>query len=97
MPPLAAESDAAESAATLPPIIVTAGRVAQSAAETLASVTVITRGDIERDQALSVPDLLRGVPGVSLRRNIPPRRRRQNVVWSGLSVPRPREVSSWNS
>ena len=59
----------AESGSTLPPIVVTAGRVAQTAEETLASVTVITREDIERSQALSVPDLMRGVPGVSLSNN----------------------------
>ncbi|MFA9440021.1 TonB-dependent vitamin B12 receptor [Uliginosibacterium sp. sgz301328] len=50
----------------LDPIIVTADRVARTADETLASVTVITREDIERQQAVSVPDALRGVPGVTL-------------------------------
>lgn len=60
---------AASGTVTLPPIIVTAGRVAQTAEETLASVTVITRRDIERRQTLSVPDLLRGVPGISLSNN----------------------------
>lgn len=51
------------------PIIVTATRTAQTANETLASVTVFTRKDIERQQARSVQDLLRGVPGVSIVNN----------------------------
>ena len=51
------------------PIIVTATRTAQTADETLAAVTVITREDIERQQATSVIDLLRGTPGVSLSNN----------------------------
>lgn len=50
-------------------VIVTATRTAQTADETLASVTVITREDIERQQAQSVQDLLRGVPGLSLANN----------------------------
>lgn len=51
------------------PIIVTATRTAQTADETLSSVTVITRKDIERQQAQSVQDLLRGIPGVSIANN----------------------------
>lgn len=51
------------------PIIVTATRTAQTANESLASVTVISRKDIERQQARSVQDLLRGVPGVSIANN----------------------------
>ncbi len=47
-------------------IIVTASRTAQTEDESLASVSVITRGDIERLQAQSLQDLLRGVPGLSL-------------------------------
>lgn len=47
-------------------IIVTATRTAQTADETLASVTVITREDIEQRQAHSVQDVLRGVPGISI-------------------------------
>ncbi len=46
------------------PIVVTASRVVQTADETLASVTVIDREEIEKQQAVSVPDLLRGVPGL---------------------------------
>ena len=47
-------------------VIVTATRTPQTADAALASVTVITRKDIERQQARSVQDLLRGVPGVSI-------------------------------
>lgn len=56
-------------AAEIEPVIVTATRTARTADETLASVTVITRQDIERLQAQSVQDLLRGVPGVSIANN----------------------------
>lgn len=48
------------------PIVVTATRTAQTTDETLAAVTVISRQDIERQQARSIQDLLRGVPGVSI-------------------------------
>ncbi len=51
---------------TVAPIIVTATRTAQTADQTLASVTVITRAEIEQQQAQSVEDVLRGVPGLSL-------------------------------
>jgi len=47
------------------PIVVTATRVAQTADETLASVTVITRAQIERSQAASLSELLQGVAGVN--------------------------------
>ena len=47
-------------------VIVTATRTPQTADAALASVTVITRKDIERQQARSVQDLLRGVPGASI-------------------------------
>ena len=48
------------------PIVVTAARTAETADEALASVTVITRRDIERLQVRSVQDLLRGVPGIDM-------------------------------
>ncbi len=50
---------------SLAPVVVTATRTAQSVDETLASVTVITREEIERKQATSVPDLLRGIAGIN--------------------------------
>jgi vitamin B12 transporter len=54
---------------TLGEIVVTATRTAQSADATLASVTVITRQDIERLQAQSLPDVLRGVAGLTISNN----------------------------
>ncbi|MBK9394214.1 MAG: TonB-dependent vitamin B12 receptor [Uliginosibacterium sp.] len=53
----------------LAPIVVTANRVARTADETLTAVDVITRQDIERSQAQSLPDLLRGLPGVQFANN----------------------------
>lgn len=50
-------------------IIVTATRTAQTADSSLASVTIISRSDIERQQARSVQELLRGIPGVSISNN----------------------------
>ncbi|GAB4361784.1 MAG: TonB-dependent vitamin B12 receptor [Gammaproteobacteria bacterium] len=50
-------------------VLVTASRVAETVDETLASVTVITREEIEREQASSVRELLRGVAGISLANN----------------------------
>ncbi len=54
---------------TATPIIVTATRTAQTVDETLAAVTVITRKDIERQQATTIEDVLRGTPGLSLSNN----------------------------
>ncbi len=48
------------------PIIVTATRTAQTEDDALASVTVITRKDIERQQAKSIFELLRGLSGVGV-------------------------------
>ncbi|MGH8590960.1 MAG: TonB-dependent receptor domain-containing protein, partial [Gammaproteobacteria bacterium] len=50
----------------LEPIVVTATRTAETVDETLASVTVITREEIERRQATSVQEVLRGVPGLGI-------------------------------
>lgn len=52
--------------ATLDTVIVTATRTPEKVEDTLAPVTVITRADIERLQAHSLPQLLTGLPGVSL-------------------------------
>ncbi|WP_299734640.1 TonB-dependent receptor [uncultured Endozoicomonas sp.] len=54
---------------TMDRVVVSATRTAQSVDETLAPVSVITREDIERSQASSVPELLRTVPGVQLTSN----------------------------
>lgn len=51
------------------PVVVTATRTARTADETLASVTVITRRDIERAQPESVDELLRTLAGVDVSRN----------------------------
>ena len=48
------------------PVIVTASRVAEPLTGALASVTIITRADIERLQAHSVPELLNGLAGMSV-------------------------------
>jgi len=47
-------------------INITANRTAQSNVDSLASVTVIDRAEIERLQAQSVQDALRGVPGLGI-------------------------------
>lgn len=47
-------------------IVVTATRTAQTTDESLTSVTVITREDIEKSQALSVPELVRGTTGLDV-------------------------------
>lgn len=57
---------AADAADPQPLILITGGRVVQTAEQSLVSFTVIDREEIERRQATSVPDLLRGVPGLSL-------------------------------
>ncbi len=46
--------------------IVTASRLAETADQSLAAVTVIDRAEIERSQANSLQQLLAGVPGVAL-------------------------------
>jgi vitamin B12 transporter len=56
-------------AAPLEPIVITASRTPEVADASLASVSVIGRDRIEQAQSRSVPDLLRGLPGVALRSN----------------------------
>ncbi len=53
----------------LEPVVITATRTARTADTTLASVSVITRKDIERLQAQSVQDLLRNEVGFSVANN----------------------------
>lgn len=50
-------------------VIVTATRTAQTADESLASVSVITRDDIEQSQAHNITDLLRLQSGIDVARN----------------------------
>lgn len=54
---------------TADPVIVTATRTAQSADETLASVTVISRKDIEKSGARDLADILRMHAGLDIGRN----------------------------
>jgi len=60
---------AAEAPAELDRVIVTASRTAQTQDQTLAPVSVIDRAQIERLDPASLPELLRGQPGVSLVNN----------------------------
>ena len=53
----------------LPEVIVTANRAAQTVDDSLASVTVITREEIDKSQALNLFDILRGVPGLNVTSN----------------------------
>lgn len=55
--------------AQVAPLLVTASRTAQTADDTLSSVSVITRADIERVQATTVPELLGQVQGVEFVQN----------------------------
>ncbi|HET9485699.1 MAG TPA: TonB-dependent receptor [Xanthomonadales bacterium] len=51
-----------------PEVVVTASRTAQTVDDALASVTVLTRADIERSQAPDLLELLRLQPGIDLSR-----------------------------
>lgn len=66
---LCAATIPAFAADTLPEVVVTATRTAQTAESTLASTTVITHADIDRLQAQSLPEVLRGVAGLTLSNN----------------------------
>jgi len=61
-----AQGGASASAARKTEVVVTAARAEQPLEQTLASVTVIRRADIERAQARSVEELLAGVEGLSI-------------------------------
>ena len=52
-------------ASALDPVVVTATRTAVTVDDTLSSVTVITRADIQRLQPVSLIDLLAGLPGIN--------------------------------
>jgi vitamin B12 transporter len=62
-------SVSAQSAATQPEVVVTADRSPTTVDETLASVSVITRDDIEASASNDVFDLLRRVPGLDIARS----------------------------
>ncbi len=57
---------ACAAAASLAPVIVTATRTPETADQVVAPVQVITRREIERSQATSLPQLLAGMPGIQL-------------------------------
>ncbi len=59
------DSDEAKSDEPLT-IIISASRFAETVDETLSPVTVITRADIEEQQATTVEEVLRAVPGITL-------------------------------
>lgn len=61
---LAAAGARADSTPVTTQVVVTASLTPQPAAEVLAPVTVLEREDIERSQARSLDELLRGLPGI---------------------------------
>ncbi|NEX19602.1 TonB-dependent vitamin B12 receptor [Thiorhodococcus mannitoliphagus] len=65
--PLAGAAFAEAPVTSLEPVVVTATRTPQ--ADSLASVTVIDRAEIDRSQARSLPGLLQGLPGITVSRN----------------------------
>ncbi len=65
---VSATAPAAETLETSP-VVVTATRTAQTVDDSLASVTVITREEIERSQARSVDEVLRNLAGIHVSRN----------------------------
>ena len=66
---LVAEIETDSQPVQLSPIVVTATRTAQSLEQTLASVTIITRDQLEKRQVLTVPEALNGVAGLQFRSN----------------------------
>ncbi|GAB3098009.1 TonB-dependent vitamin B12 receptor [Lysobacter terrae] len=62
-------ADGSTQATDVDDVIVTASRTAQTQDATLASVSVITREDIDRLQPASLPDLLRGQAGLTITNN----------------------------
>ncbi len=61
-----ADGAASGAAVELDPIVVTASRTAEKLSDTLASVTLISREDIERLQPRDFQDLLVGLPGITV-------------------------------
>ena len=61
-----AETGSQAQAETLTPLIVTANRTAQTIDQSLSSVTLITREEIERLQPASITDLLRSRAGIDI-------------------------------
>lgn len=61
-----AHAQSADDASKLDQVVVTATRTAVTVDDALAAVDVITRADIDRSQARSLPELLRGRAGLTL-------------------------------
>ncbi|HEU5194370.1 MAG TPA: TonB-dependent receptor plug domain-containing protein, partial [Methylomirabilota bacterium] len=59
-------AQAPDAATRLEPVVVTVTRMEQKAGDAPASVTVLTRDDIDHSASQTVDDLLRQVPGFSL-------------------------------
>lgn len=59
----------ADEGSSLGPVVVTANRQETTVAEALASVTVLTRADIEQSQAPDLPDLLARQAGIDIARS----------------------------
>jgi vitamin B12 transporter len=66
---LAQQPSSAPTEVTLAPVNVTATRTAETADQTLASVSVVTRKDIERQQSFTVDEALRGLAGIQFSNN----------------------------
>lgn len=64
--PYSHANDVIEDDGVIETMVVTANRTARSAEQNLNAVTVITQADIERQQMRTLPDLLRGLPGISI-------------------------------
>ena len=94
---LASFSVSAQTPSVNDQIIVTASAVPESLESTPASVSVITREDIEKQQALDVADVLREVPGLSIARTGSPGKsttlfirggssKQALVLWNGVEM-----------
>jgi vitamin B12 transporter len=66
LPLLASAQDDLSDVPSPEPVVVTASRIAEPLTAVVASVTIVTRADIERLQPHSVLELLAGLPGISV-------------------------------
>ena len=82
-------------------VVVTASSVAESIESTPASVSVITRDEIERREARDVSDVLREVPGIAVARTGSPGKATTLFVRGGprpggIAPPETRTQFSWS-
>ncbi|AXY40959.1 TonB-dependent receptor [Halomonas sp. JS92-SW72] len=68
-PQLESPAEATAEATSLNPMVITAALAPRTADETLASVTVLDEATLRRQDPASLPDLLRGQPGVDVTSN----------------------------